>query len=91
MKDLQNHMFETIERLKSNNDPKASDNEKMDISTAKAICQAAAVIIESAKAENEFLSIVANAQNPNLLSFNGYKTMLSAHIPPASASPSQSC
>jgi len=64
MSDLQNHLFETIERLKANNDPSASENERIDLATAKAINQAAATIIESAKVEVEFLAIIAKAENP---------------------------
>ena len=35
--DLNNHLFETIEMLKNNSDPKADKCEKMDLDTAKKI------------------------------------------------------
>jgi hypothetical protein len=60
---LRNHMFEVIERLKSNNDPEASECEKMDIETAKAITNAAQSIIHSAKIEVDFLKIIAKGDN----------------------------
>lgn len=76
MRDLQNHLFETIERLKANNDPQASENEKIDLPTAKAICHAASVIIDSAKAENEFLGIIAKADNREAVMERGKGLML---------------
>ena len=63
MDDLRNHLFETIERLKANNDPGASENEKIDLKTAKQISDTAAVIIDSVKVEVEFLAVVAKAEN----------------------------
>jgi hypothetical protein len=50
---LRDHLFEVIERLKSNQDPDASECEKIDINTAKAITDTAKTIIESAKVEVE--------------------------------------
>ena len=76
MRDLQDHLFETIEKLKANNDPSASECEKIDLQTAKAICQAASVIIDSAKAENEFLSIIAKADNRDAVLERSGKLML---------------
>lgn len=60
---LRNHMFEVIERLKSNNDPQASECEKMDVETAKAITNAAQTIVHSAKIEIDFLKIIADGDN----------------------------
>jgi hypothetical protein len=76
MRDLQNHLFLTMEKLLANNDPDASPNEKIDLPTAKAICQTASVIIDSAKAENEYLSIIARASNPNAVMERSAKLML---------------
>ena len=78
MRDLQNHLFETIERLKANADPDASANEKIDLPTAKAICHAASVIIDSAKAENEFLGIIATADNREAVMERSGKLVLGA-------------
>ena len=61
---LRNHMFEVIERLKLNNDPDADDKEKIDVAAAKAITNAATVIVHSAKVEIDFLKIIARGDNP---------------------------
>lgn len=50
IEDLRDHMFETIERLKDEDNP-------MDIDRAKAIAGVAHQIIESAKVEVKFLEI----------------------------------
>lgn len=60
---LRDHMFEVIERLKSNSDPDASECEKLDVETAKAITNAAQSIIHSAKIEIDFLKIIAKGDN----------------------------
>lgn len=60
---LRDHMFEVIERLKSNNDPQASECEKLDVDTAKAITNAAQTIVHSAKIEIDFLKIIAKGDN----------------------------
>ena len=62
---LNEHLFETIEMLKNNNDPIASDNEKIDIETAKAIANLGKVAVESYKVKCQALSMLANAENPN--------------------------
>jgi len=48
--DLRDHLFETIEALKDKDHP-------MDIQRAKAIANAAQVIVNSVKVENEFLKL----------------------------------
>ena len=63
MDDLRNHLFETIEMLKNNNDPKASPNEKINVETAKQIADTASVIISSVKVEVDFLNILSRAEN----------------------------
>lgn len=60
---LRDHMFEVIERLKANNDPEASECEKIDVETAKAITNAAQTIVHSAKIEIDFLKIIAKGDN----------------------------
>lgn len=62
---LRNHMFEVIERLQLANDPDADAKEKMDVETAKAITNAASVIVNSAKIEVDFLKVIAKGENPN--------------------------
>ena len=63
--DLNDHLLETIEMLKNNNDPDASDNEKIDIPTAKQIAELGKVIIEGAKVQVQALEIISKAQNPD--------------------------
>ena len=55
LSDLRDHMFDVIERLKSNNDQSVDDNEKIDIETAKAIAQAGGVILHAAKLELDYV------------------------------------
>jgi len=75
---LRNHLFEVIERLKLSNDPDADAKEKMDVDTAKAVTQAASIIVNSAKIEVEFLKLVAHGDNPTELknAANGTKFFL---------------
>lgn len=61
--DLKDHLFETIEMLKNNSDPDASDNEKIDIETAKAIGDLGKVIVDAAKTEVQALNIIARHDN----------------------------
>ncbi len=48
IEDLRNHLFATIEDLRD-------DEKPMDIERAKAVVAVAQVIVDSAKAENEFI------------------------------------
>jgi hypothetical protein len=50
IEDLRNHLFETIEALRDEENP-------MDIERAKAIAGVAQVIVNSAKVENEFIDL----------------------------------
>lgn len=63
--DLNNHLFEAIEMLKNNSDPKASANEKMDLETAKRIADLAKVIVEGAKVQVQALELLSKSDNPN--------------------------
>lgn len=60
---LRSHMFDVIERLKSVNDPNCSDNEKIDIETARAINEAGKVIIDAAKVEVDAMRLIADHIN----------------------------
>ncbi|MDD4217469.1 MAG: hypothetical protein PHZ24_09065 [Bacteroidales bacterium] len=57
---LNMHLFETIEMLKNNSDPQASDNEKISIQNAKAITEAGRIIIEGYKVKVQAMNIVVN-------------------------------
>jgi len=63
--DLNNHLFESIEMLKNNSDPEASENEKMDLNTAKRIAELGKVIIEGAKVQVQAMELLKNSENPD--------------------------
>ena len=64
---LNEHLFEAIEMLKNNSDPKADPNEKIDVNAAKTIAELGKVAIEGYKVKAQVLNMVRNAENPNLL------------------------
>lgn len=51
VEDLRNHLFEALEAIKDADNP-------MDLDRAKAICDVAGRIIDTAKAETDFLRVV---------------------------------
>lgn len=61
MTDLRNHLFETLERL---NDTSAGNELKLgaEIDRAKAICEVAQTIINSAKAEIDYLKVTGQGE-----------------------------
>jgi len=61
---LNTHLFEAIEMLKNNKDEKASDNEKIDIETAKAIADIGKVVIDGYKVKAQVINIIKNGGNP---------------------------
>lgn len=61
---LRDHLFDVIERLKSRNDPNCDPQEKIEIEDAKAITEAAKIIVDSAKVEVEMLHIISRADDP---------------------------
>lgn len=73
--DLRNHLFDVIERLKSNGDPEASENEKIKLEDAKMICSAADCIIDSIRVQNEFVGIISKAENPDKVLLNKPKVL----------------
>jgi hypothetical protein len=54
IEDLRDHLFETIKALRKEENP-------MELDRAKTIAQVASVVIDSAKAENEFMKITGEA------------------------------
>jgi hypothetical protein len=58
------HIDETIWMLKNNRDAKASENEKIDIETAREIANLAKVAVEGYKVKAQSLGIMAKAENP---------------------------
>jgi hypothetical protein len=51
MTDLRNHLFEVMEALKDKEKP-------MELARAKAVCEAAQVLVDSAKVEVQFLNAI---------------------------------
>lgn len=58
IEDLRNHLFDTIEALKDAENPDAITRE---IDRAKAIVGVAQVLVDTAKAENQFLELSEHA------------------------------
>lgn len=63
--DLRMELFDTLQRLKSNNDPNASVNEKCSIEEAEAVCHLASEITETFKVQVQAMGIMAKAENPH--------------------------
>lgn len=53
IEDLRNHLFATLEALRDDENP-------MDIERAKAVASVAQVIVDSAKAENDFIKLTGS-------------------------------
>lgn len=64
---LNEHLFESIEMLKNNKDPKASENEKLDIDTAKTIAEIGKVVIDGYKVKAQVLNMMRNTENPTVM------------------------
>jgi len=76
LNDLRSHLFDAIERVKSINDENASENEKMSIDQAKAICQISEQIIESAKVEVDAMRVISKSENKDSVIQFANKTQL---------------
>ncbi len=61
---LNEHLFDVIERLKSNKDEKADECEKIDIETASAIAEIGKIVVDGYKVKAQVLNIVAKTENP---------------------------
>lgn len=62
--DLRMHLFDTLERVKSNNDPACSANEKCSIEEAEVVCEIAKQITETFKVQLSAMNILSRADNP---------------------------
>ena len=63
---ITNHMVEVIEMLKNNNDPQASENEKIDVNSAKTIAELGKNCIEAYKTKVQLLNIISKTDNREL-------------------------
>lgn len=62
--DLRMELFDTLTRLKSQNDPTCSANEKCTVEEAEAVCEIAKQITETYKVQLQAMTILARAENP---------------------------
>ena len=62
--DLRMELFDTLQRLKSQNDPQCSPNEKCTVEEAEAVCEIAKQITETFKVQLSAMSTLARADNP---------------------------
>lgn len=58
-------LFDTLQRLKSNNDKNCSPNEKCSVEEAETVCHIAKVITETYKVQLQAMNILSKADNPN--------------------------
>jgi hypothetical protein len=65
IEDLRMELFDTLQRLKSNNDKNCSPNEKCSIEEAEAVCHIAKEITETYKVQLQAMNILSKADNPN--------------------------
>lgn len=63
--DLRMELFDTLQRLKSNNDPHCSRNEKCSVEEAEAVCNIAKEITDTYKVQLQAMQILSKAENPN--------------------------
>lgn len=57
---LKGHLFETLEGLKNQSDPDASENEKVTIEQAKAITSVADTIIDIYKTQLDAIKVISS-------------------------------
>lgn len=73
---LRMELFDTLQRLKSNNDKNCSPNEKCSIEEAEAVCHIAKEITETYKVQLQAMNILSKADNPNrvqmMIEHNGF-------------------
>lgn len=77
LEDLRNHLFDTIERLKDDQNP-------MDIERAKAVAQVAGVILDSAKVEIGYMRVTDGLVESDFIAPNPERPRLPAHPAPSS-------
>lgn len=62
---LRMELFDTLQRLKSNNDKNCSPNEKCSVEEAETVCHIAKEITETYKVQLQAMNILSKADNPN--------------------------
>ena len=58
---LNNKLLETIEMLQNNSDPNASDNEKIDVDSAKTIAAIGKVVVDGYRVKAQVMGIIAKS------------------------------
>lgn len=73
---LRMELFDTLQRLKSNNDKNCSPNEKCSVEEAETVCHIAKEITETYKVQLQAMNILSKADNPNrvqlMIEHNGF-------------------
>lgn len=64
LQDLRMELFDTLVKLKSNNDKECSPCEKCSIEEAEAVCEIASEITETFKVQVQAMNILSKADNP---------------------------
>lgn len=65
VKDLKNHLFDVIERVKNGCDPDCDPKDTIPLKNAKVIADCAKVIVEAAKTEVIALQLLSRSRNPH--------------------------
>ena len=75
IENLRMELFDTLLRLKSNNDKNCSPNEKCSIEEAETVCLIAKEITDTYRVSLQAMNILSKAENPNrvqqMIEYNG--------------------
>ena len=84
LSDLRMELFDTLQKLKSNNDEECSPCEKCTIEEAQTVCDIASAITDTFKVQVQAMGVLARADNPNavggFLAANGF---MDTKVPPS--------
>lgn len=65
IEDLREELFDTLQKLKSNNDENCSPCEKCSIEEAQMVCEIAHEITDTFKVQVQAMQVLSKADNPN--------------------------
>lgn len=77
IEDLRNHLFETLEALKD-------DEKPMDIERARAVADVARVLVDTAKAEIEFLKVTGREHGTGFIALPEVPQRVQPQLAPGS-------
>lgn len=84
IEDLRSELFDTLQKLKSNNDENCSPCEKCSIEEAQAVCDIAHEITDTFKVQVSAMKILSKTDNPNAVRSFMNDNGLSPHPAPLS-------